>query len=1736
VLDKTDENGDIYLSAYLVSDREIPVSGLREYLLKSLPEYMIPAYFTRLEKMPVTPTGKVDRKALPVPGIKAGDNYEAPRDGIEKKLVGLWSETLNVEKEKISINDNFFHLGGHSLKATILAARIHKELKVNVPLAEIFKTSHIRGLAAFIKNTETQRFFSIGIVEKKEYYILSLAQRRLSILQRMAENGIAYNMPSVWQLTGDLNREKFAAVFRQLVRRHESLRTSFHMVNEEPVQVIHDQLEFEIEYLPQSKAFSGGPGGRFSRKEPPWPPEAIIKNFIRPFDLSKAPLLRVGLVQLPGSGSQFPAHCLLMVDMHHIIADGTSMNVLIDDFTALYHGEELPPLAIQYKDFSQWQNSKTQREMLETQEKYWLKTFDNETPVLDLPLDFPRPVLQDFTGNTLKFTLGQAETAKLNALVVEQETTLFMVLFAVFNVMLAKLSGQEEIVVGTPVAGRRHVQLEKIMGMFVNTLAVRSYLPGWKSFKGFLKEMKSTTLAAFENQDYPFEELVEKIDVKRDTSRNPLFDVMFAMQNIGLPGISRGITAGDLTFKTVEYDYGISKFDLTFVCQESGDDKKTLEFSVEYGSRLFKPETIHRYAGYFKQVIAVVTGDPGIEISALEIVTQEEKRRLVLEFNSLDPAFPTDETLPGLFTRQVERRPHHVALVGGLESHTHLPAIVSLTYEELNLESGRLAYGLIERGVKPGVIVGLLVNRSVEMIIGILGILKAGAAYLPLNPKNPVERTRYMLEDSSAGVLVTTPKLQVKVKAEVEENSGQPGLPLHFIHINTNLAFSSESSLLTLTSTLTCQVSPANLAYVIYTSGSTGKPKGVMVTHFNLSPLLHWGYKYLRLTPADRTLQNLSYYFDWSVWEIFMALTSGGALHMIPEEVVLDPEAQQRCIQRYCITVLHITPTHWQALVNAGGEGAPRALGSLRCLAIGAEKLTYDLVKRTYELVSSGCRVFNMYGPTEATIMSAVLEIEKGHLEKYKTLTSIPIGPTIANGDLLILDRYMKVSPLGAVGELYIGGDGLASGYLNNPELTSEKFIVLLNRSYWSNRSYTPKKLYKTGDLVRWQADGTVEFLGRGDHQVKIRGFRIELGEIENRLLEYPWIKEAAVIDRRWENRETYLCAYFTPGTDFEAGGGIKALKEFLSAVLPDYMIPSAFVKMERMPLNPNKKIDRKALPEPAALDQTREYIPPRNEVERKLSVLWTKILNLTSSGESGIGANTDFFEIGGHSLKVLNLVNVIEKEFRVKVGIQDVFQYSTLGELAGLVRQGETDHQREIMAQSEKEYYELSYTQRRLWLLNQFEPDSPAFNLGGRIVLNEGVKEAVIREVLAVLAKRHESFRTYFKTTAGEPVQVLCAVVEIPLEKVDLNAYPPAEIEKQRQQLLALESKVPFDLEKPPLIRTKLVKCGAEQYDLLFTMHHIISDGWSLEVLEREFLLLYESRKSGRECELPMLRLRYKDYAAWHNRLLSDGADLEAAKNFWKSQLAGETGILQLPYDRSPGGVNRSNGNPGAGYRLVIPDTITQELYALAREHKASLFMVLLSGFSLLLSEICGQADILLGIPGAGRQHDGLENIIGLFVNTLILENRVDPGEPFHDLLERVRKNLVQVLEHQGFPLELICGELKIKYPEIRTFFNMFTLGSAAKAYLSSRESYHIEEVQEPKFDIVCYLSEYRNGVEINTHYARELFDPITIEKILYKYLDILEGICIGRSGKPRKQKRKIKRGAAGEIRGSSQ
>jgi len=1266
VMAKQDDSGRQYLCAYYVSGESEPslpgISEMQKQLSVQLPEYMVPSYYIKLDRIPLSPNGKVDRRALPGPGISAQSKDEAPRNEIEMTLARLWMEVLDLDQIP-GIDSNFFLRGGHSLKASILASAIHKAFHLKIPLAEIFRTPTIRGLAGCIqvKGSAGIRFSVIDKAPLKQYYPVSSTQKRLFILQQLTPADIRYNLPFFVSLKGRVDLPKMEEVFRLLIHRHGSLRTSFRMVEDIPVQQVHEtgSIPFEIRYYTPTGAQAGQ--------------KSIMESFVRAFDLAQPPLIRAGCIP-PGV---FDDSFVLMVDMHHIISDGISQGILIRDFAALYTGKPLSPLRLQYIDFAQWQAEPAQATAIRNQEHYWIDTFPGEIPVLSLPLDYPRPPVQAFEGASPDFTIPGETLSKLKSMASTQNATLYMVLLAVFNILLQRLSGSETIVVGTPAAGRRHSDLQDIIGMFVNTLPLKNHPQDRNTFETFLSNVKNSTLEAFENQDYPFEDMVEKLSIARDAGRNPLFDVMLVLQNFAVSDLS----VPGLTMEPLSIEVGVSKFDMTFICREIKDN---VTVTVEYCTKLFKSQTIERFASYFNRIAETVGTQPRILIGDIDILSIEERKQILEKFSRSDREYPTGDNLVDMVRRQVVKTPGSPALIGTVpKTGEELSPSGTMTFSEFEVYSGRLAGLLKQKGIQRGSVVGLMAERSIERIVAIMGILKAGAAYLPLNPQNPPERTRFMLKDSSVSLVVIT-------KGITTVDPGRLGVEVLLLDLtqpfNKN-DFPSESP------------QPGDFAYIVYTSGSTGNPKGVPITHANLSPLLHWGREYMGLSDEDRVIHNLSYFFDWSVWEIFIALTTGAALCVPDENILLDSDAMFQYLEEKRVTALHITPSQWHSLLdNLQGNGL---FETLKYLSIGAEKLTYELVRRSFERVTDRCRVFNMYGPTEATIMAAVLEIPRQDAEKYSASSSIPIGYPLGNTRLSVVDRSLNLCPIGVSGELIIGGEGVAEGYLNNPELTRGSFVkppldpakrlfnyskekIPPNKSFWphlfTKRWAAGGSLYRTGDLVRWLPDGSIEFQGRFDHQVKIRGYRVETGEIEHVLLAHSQVRGALVMARKDQKGESVLCAYFIG--DLE----ISDLKRFLGLHLPGYMVPQHMIQMESFPLNPNGKVDLKKLPLPGEIARAVEtqYVPPETGMQQTICDTWKEVLQVDH-----VGIDDNFFDLGGTSLGIIQVKRRLREalgEMSADFQIVSMFVYPTVRLLAGYLEKGKGEGVRQVAEKDRSE------------------------------------------------------------------------------------------------------------------------------------------------------------------------------------------------------------------------------------------------------------------------------------------------------------------------------------------------------------------------------------------------------------------------------------------------------------------
>ncbi|PCN44848.1 non-ribosomal peptide synthetase [Brevibacillus laterosporus] len=1187
VVAKEDQAKEKFLCAYMVTDREVSTAEIRAHLAAKLPIAMIPSTFISLEAMPLTANGKINKRSLPDPDNSLlNTEYVAPRTQLEVQLATVWQQVLGIDR--VGCKDDFFALGGHSLRAMMVISQMHKEYQMDIPLRVLFEKPTIEEIAQYLESERTKQIISIRPATKQDYYPVSAAQRRMFILNQFDGIDISYNMPSIMLLEGKLDLVKLETAFKGLINRHESLRTSFELVNGSPVQKIHSVVDFEVDYQVTVEEEL----------------EEIIDEFIKPFQLNMAPLLRVKLVQ-----TRLDRY-LLLVDTHHIISDGVSSGIIISELVELYQGNTLPELTIQYKDFSEWQHEQSQTDLYKKQEDHWVQTFADEIPVLNLPTDFPRPNTQSFDGDVITRGTGKELMEGLYKIAADTGTTLYMVLLAAYNVLLSKYSGQEDLIVGTPVTGRSHVDLQSTVGMFVNTLAMRNKPARSKSFREFLIEVKRNALQAYENQDYPFEELVEKLELQSDVSRNPMFDTMFTLQNRG----EDSIELDELRFITYEGEnkWKHSKFDITFIATEERDQ---IMIGVEYCTKLYRQETIERLTTNFLQIIKAIVDNPEVKLATIEILTNAEKNQLLQEFNNTERNYQQDTTIHQLFEEQVRKTPDQVALIWNKKE---------LTYQELNERANQLARTLRNKGIVPNQLVAIMVDRSVEMIVGIMGILKAGAAYVPIDPAYPTERIEYVLEDSGAVLLLTQSHLfnglavnMVRLDLDEEQN---------YVVDGTNLTVVNQ---------------PTDLAYVIYTSGTTGKPKGVMIEHHSIVNCLQWRRDEYAFNPKDKALQIFSFAFDGFVASLFAPML-GGATSILPrEEEAKDPFALRKLIASESITHYYGVPSLFNAIVDSA---TAEDLHQLRCVTLGGEKLSPQIVQKIKQK-NPAIEINNEYGPTENSVVTTIQRA-------IGVDQAITIGRPLANVTVYIVNNEHHLQPIGVVGELCIAGRGLGRGYLNRPELTEEKFVA--------NPFVPGERMYKTGDLAKWRPDGTIEYVGRVDEQVKVRGFRIEIGEIESTILQYHGVGEVVVTAQQDQHAQQYLCAYFVAEKEVV----LADLRKFVSKELPAYMVPTYFVQLLELPTTANGKVDKRALPKPQNVGvAAKEYIAPRNMVEEQLATIWQEVLEVEK-----IGITDHFFEIGGHSLKAMLLISKVYEYMQEELPLHLVFQHPTIEKMAEFI------------------------------------------------------------------------------------------------------------------------------------------------------------------------------------------------------------------------------------------------------------------------------------------------------------------------------------------------------------------------------------------------------------------------------------------------------------------------------------
>nr|WP_250636801.1 non-ribosomal peptide synthase/polyketide synthase [Paenibacillus sp. IHB B 3084] len=1705
VMARADETGQKQMVAYYVAGQEIGASELRSELGRELPSYMVPSYFVQLEQMPLSPNGKIDRKALPAPkgSLQSGADYVAPRMWVEAKLAQIWQDVLGLAR--VGVKENFFEIGGHSLRATTLASKIHKELNKPLPLRSIFEAPTIEQLAAVLEGLDQVAYASIPVTEARAFYPLSSAQKRLYVLHQFDPNDVSYNMPSVLQVSGPLDVKRVEDVFRQLIARHATLRTLFELVDSEPMQWIEDTVPFEVEYTEVQAEGATTDADTMVSKEA----QERVRQFVRPFDLQAAPLLRVGLVDLGVQGAEQESQHLLMLDMHHIVSDGVSMGVLTDEFVRLYGGEELSPLRIQYKDYAVWQQSEAHQEWMQRQEAYWLNTFRGELPVLDLPTDFARPAVRSTTGDTVVFGLEHEVSERLKELAAHTGSTLYMVLLAAYTALLHQYTGQEDIVVGTPIAGRPHADLGPILGMFVGTLALRNYPTSEQTFRSYVEDVKARALQAYEHQDYPFEELVEKLNVKRDMSRNPLFDTMFTLQNTE----EGELKLADLSFRPYGMEQTPAKFDLTL---EASEEEAGIQFGLQYATALYQRETVERMTRHFIRLAEAVATNPDAKLGELELITAEETERILKVFNDPNAHSVRDaehgqvqgRSLSERFEEQAKRNPERVAVV--FEDTV-------LTYAELNEQANRLARVLRAEGVEADQPVGILLERSADILVSILGILKAGGAYVPMDSLYPQERIHYMLQDSGAKVVITS-KAAVgqsnSLQTPVTENAGVTVNASPATITGAEDTIANPALILPATvravalddevvqaqldgqdaSNLIPVASPHNLAYMIYTSGTTGQPKGVMIEQHSVSNLVDALSErvYSRYGQPLHVAWLSAYVFDASVQQIFASLLLGHTLHVVSRDVSLNGEQLIAYYRTHRIDLSDGTPAHLHILnESVNVTEAPEVKHYL----IGGEALPVPLVHGFLHRWS-GYRpvITNVYGPTETTVDATAYtmeDVEDLNVLLEKGAHTVSIGTPLANQSVYILNTQQQLVPIGIAGELYIGGAGVGRGYLNLPELTAEKFIPNPFAQPEAEQAAKPhaNRMYRTGDLARWLPDGSIEYLGRIDHQVKIRGYRIELGEVEAQLLTVDGIQEAVVT--AWENEDGHkdLCAYLVASAPLS----LPELRNALQPKLPGYMIPTYVVQLDRFPLTPSGKIDRKALPVPEArLEGGMEYVAPRTPLEEQLVRIWQSVLN-----HPQIGITDNFFEVGGHSLRATTLVAKIHQELHHKLALRDIFQYPTIEQLVQVMGEQTQQTYASIPVVEERAYYPVSSAQKRMYVLSHLEGGEVSYNMPGALIIEGSLDKTRLEQAFRQLIARHETLRTRFEMVDGEVVQRIDKNVEFHVEHVQAS-------EEETQQYV-LDFVRAFDLAQAPLLRVQLVENGPQRYVMLYDMHHIISDGVTAGIIVQEFSQLYEGK------ELPPLRIQYKDYAVWqHADMQSDR--LREQENYWLKTMAGEIPALDMPTDFARPAVQRLEG---ARLDFAISLEDSEQLKQLAAQTGSTLYMVMLAAYSTLLHKYSGQEDMIVGTPIAGRPHAELGSLVGVFLNTLAIRNYPSGDKTFLDYLQEVKEHALSAYEHQDYPFEELVEKLNLTRDTSRNalFDTMFEL----KTF--EQQEFQLEGLtfrpyptdnNTAKFDLTLDAVEQPEGILCSLEYSTALYKPETIARLAKHFTELVRAITL--------------------------
>ncbi len=1593
---------------------------------------------------------------------------ERPQTPIEETLANIWQEVLGGPRPHC--HTNFFALGGNSLLAAQVVARILETFHVELPLSTLFEYPTFSALADRIEELSTSPDNAYRATEKREdtggdgrmrtplmplpavstrkgRIPLSPSQQRLWFLEQIHPGSAINHISMSVRIRGPVNPEVLERSVREIVGRHEILQTRFGSERGEGFAEVSREATFTI-------------GRQDFQVLDPVERDIQVRQFLRmernrPFDLPRGPLFRVTLLTIEQHVQ------ILSLTFHRLVADGWSLRIFWKELTLLWKAggdvrkAGLPTVTVQYTDYADWQRTRLDQGLRDVQHTYWIRQLSGAPPPAELPIDRQRPRARTFEGSVRSRALPTELIARIDHFRRHHNVTTFMVLYAVFATWLHHYTQESDLVIGSIVAGRHRRELEDMMGYCVNTVALRSIFSDGLTGQELLKHVRRVVVEAYDHQELPFEEVIEARSLERERSLSPLFNVMMVWEDDPLPTI----TVRDLEVTPLPWEPTASEFDLVLMVVNKTDG---LHLALLHDSTIFEDSTIDRMLEQLEILLEEFIKKPDTRLDQLSLMTDMERRNIRLTWNS-PPTLPSG--IHTLIETQVERTPHTHAVTCGNQS---------LSYQELNRRANRVAHALQKLGVGADIPVGLCVERSVDALVGLLGILKAGGSYVPLDPASPSHRLQLMLEDADIPIVVT----QAHLRNHLQSYGGQI-YDVEILSIPTGNGAEEEN--------LARSISPDQLAYIIYTSGSTGQPKGVAVTHRSLVTSLHARLQYYPY-PVSQFLLTFSLVFDGSVTGIFWTWLQGGELVIPSETAHRDPTELAVLINRHRISHVVWVPSLYHAVL---GEALSAQLDSLRVVITAGESLPLELVRRHYQLLPHAT-LYNEYGPTEATVWCSVYRTTR-----YEAGARVPIGKPIDHMQLYVLNTSLQPTPIGVPGELYIAGECLARGYVNQPQLTQERFLV--------NPYVAETKMYRTGDLARYRADGNLEFLGRTDQQVKLHGYRIELREIESILSNFPGIHQAAVLLRQDRPNRPQLVGYVAGKSSLKER--LEEVRSYLADRLPHYMVPSIILWLDALPLGATGKLNRQALPAPEhTAGRAVDKIAPRNQIEESLAELWKSVLQVPE-----VGIYDHFFEHGGHSLLATQLVSRVRELFEVDVSLSTLFDRPTIAALAEEVtrlrqREQKASLMPPITPVPRDQPLPLSYSQQRMWLLYQLAPHGTAYNMPFASRQMGRLNKVALRNTIDAICRRHEAFRTTFGMTGDGPIQIISPFRSPHWVEVDLRHLPPDQRQQEAARLVEQEANQPFDLEKGPLARFHLIEIDSEDHILMLTMHHIIGDQWSFGVIGHEFALFYNAFCRD-ESFLPRpIPLQYADYAVWQRRCLTNDS-LRTQSDYWQEKLAGLS-KLSLPTDYPRPAMQTFNGS----HRMLeLPASLIERLKQFSTDHNVTVFMTLFACFQILLSRYSGQTDIAVGTPLANRTHSAVESIIGSFVNTLVLRTNLSGNPTFIELMAQVRETALEAYAHQDFPFDKLVETMHSSRdhssaPLVQVLFNVpnAPIGEI-----------NVQGLSWVPFEVQTHAAQFDLSLTIETEISRkvylsfntDLFEAQTAERMLGHYKTLLQG-----------------------------